>query len=140
MQAERSAWLSSIHVRAAGKAVTNARVAISPLAMIALRSNPGGTALFRPMRGVRACGSVVTGVHYATQTMARSRVRPKKSDIICPSCSAVLRRVELVRGVRTTGEYRCLSCDHVLEMFEGTTEIAIRLTVQPERTFQGISH
>lgn len=29
-------------------------------------------------------------------------------------------------------------CDAVLETFDGTTEVAIRLTVQPEKTFQGI--
>lgn len=61
----------------------------------------------------------------------------KKSDIICPNCSAGYRRVELATGGRsTTGEFRCLLCDHVLEVFDGTTEIAIRLTVQPEKTFQ----
>ncbi len=64
----------------------------------------------------------------------------RKSDIICPNCSAGYRRVELASGARTTGEFRCLLCDHVLEVFDGTTEVAIRLTVQPERTFQGISH
>jgi transposase-like protein len=63
----------------------------------------------------------------------------RKSDIICPNCGAGYRRVELASGTRTTGEYRCLLCDQVLEVFDGTTEVAIRLTVQPERTFQGIS-
>ena len=64
----------------------------------------------------------------------------KKSDIICPNCSAGYRRVELASGHGVKGEFRCLLCDHVLEVFNGTTEVAIRLTVQPERTFQGISH
>jgi hypothetical protein len=27
----------------------------------------------------------------------------------------------------------------VLEVFDGTAEVAIRLTVQPEKTFQGIT-
>jgi hypothetical protein len=84
---------------------------------------------------------VVTADLYARQTTARSRVGlMKKSDIICLNCGAGYRRVELASGARTTGEFRCLLCDHVLEVFDGTTEVAIRLTVQPERTFQGISH
>jgi hypothetical protein len=37
-------------------------------------------------------------------------------------------------------EFRCLLCDHVLEVFDGTAEVAIRLTVQPEKTFQGINN
>jgi transposase-like protein len=79
-------------------------------------------------------------LHYAGQTKARAYVRHmKKSDIICPSCNAGYRRVELASGGRTTGEFRCLLCDHVLEIFDGTAEVAIRLTVQPEKTFQGIT-
>jgi hypothetical protein len=31
------------------------------------------------------------------------------------------------------GEYRCLSCDHVLEVFDGSFEVLIRLTVPPVR-------
>lgn len=64
----------------------------------------------------------------------------KKSDVICPNCGTGNRRVELASGARTTGEFRCLLCDHVPEVFDGTTEVAIGLTVQPERAFQGISH
>ena len=60
----------------------------------------------------------------------------KKSDIICPNCSAGYRRVELASGKGSKGEFRCLLCDQVLEVFDGTTEVAIRLTVQPEKTFQ----
>ena len=63
----------------------------------------------------------------------------KKSDIICPNCNAGYRRVELSSGKVSTGEFRCLLCDHVLEVFDGTAEVAIRLTVQPEKTFLGIS-
>lgn len=59
----------------------------------------------------------------------------RKSDIICPNCHAGYRRVELASGKRTTGEFRCLLCDQLLEVFDGSTEIAIRLTVQPEKTF-----
>jgi hypothetical protein len=33
-------------------------------------------------------------------------------------------------------EFRCLLCDHVIEVFDGSTEGAIRLTVQPENIFE----
>ena len=40
----------------------------------------------------------------------------RSSDIICPQCKAGYRRIEVNSGRRTTGEYRCLLCDHVLEI------------------------
>jgi hypothetical protein len=46
------------------------------------------------------------------------------------------RRIELVSVGGPRGEYRCLLCNHLLEVFDGSTEVAIRLTVQPEKTFQ----
>ena len=64
----------------------------------------------------------------------------KKSDIICPSCNAGYRRVELASGAPSIGEFRCLLCEQVLEVFDGKAEVAIRLTVQPEKTFQGINN
>jgi hypothetical protein len=60
----------------------------------------------------------------------------RKSDIICPKCSAGYRRIELMSGKGTKGEFRCLICDHLLESFEGSTSVAIRLTVQPEKQFE----
>jgi transposase-like protein len=60
----------------------------------------------------------------------------RKSDIICPKCNAGYRRIELPTRKGGKGEYRCLLCNHVLEVFDGSTEIAIRLTVHPEKTFQ----
>jgi transposase-like protein len=60
----------------------------------------------------------------------------KKSDVTCPECSAGYRRVELVSKTGTTGEFRCLLCDHLLEVFDGSTEVALRLTVQPEKIFE----
>lgn len=60
----------------------------------------------------------------------------KKSDIACPECNAGYRRIELVSIGGPKGEYRCLLCNHLLEVFDGTTEVAIRLTVQPEKTFE----
>jgi hypothetical protein len=59
-----------------------------------------------------------------------------KSDITCPKCHAGYRRVAIASRPGTKGEYRCLLCDHVLEVFDGSYEIAIRLTVQPERMFE----
>lgn len=58
----------------------------------------------------------------------------KKSDIICPECGAGYRRIELASRKGSKGEFRCLHCDQVLEVFDGSTQVAIRLTVQPERT------
>jgi hypothetical protein len=59
----------------------------------------------------------------------------RKSDVICPKCHAGYRRIELASRPGVEGEFHCLLCDQVLEVFDGSTEIAIRLTVQPERTF-----
>jgi len=59
----------------------------------------------------------------------------KRSDVTCPKCKAGYRRVELVSQGGIKGEFRCLLCDHLLEVFDGKTDVAIRLTVQPEKTF-----
>jgi transposase-like protein len=55
----------------------------------------------------------------------------KKSDVICPKCHAGYRRVELVSKKGTVGEFRCLVCDEVLEVLDGSTDVAMRLTIQP---------
>jgi transposase-like protein len=60
----------------------------------------------------------------------------RKSDITCPNCNAGYRRIELTTRPGVKGEYRCLLCDQLLEVFDGSTEIAIRLAVQPEKTFE----
>ena len=39
----------------------------------------------------------------------------------------------MATGHGSKGEFRCLLCDQVLEVFDGTMEVAIRLTVQPKR-------
>jgi transposase-like protein len=58
--------------------------------------------------------------------------RMKKSDLTCPECGAGYRRIELDSKPRgSKGKYRCLVCDHVLEVFDGSKTVAIRLTVQP---------
>ncbi len=56
-----------------------------------------------------------------------------KSDIICPVCGAGYRRITLVTCKGAKGEYRCLTCNHVLDVFDGSVEVLIRLTVPTER-------
>jgi predicted Zn finger-like uncharacterized protein len=60
----------------------------------------------------------------------------RKSDLSCPQCHAGYRRVELVSRKGAKGEFRCLLCNHVIEVLDGDTDVAIRLTVQPEKTFE----
>jgi transposase-like protein len=60
----------------------------------------------------------------------------KKSDLTCSECAAGYRRIELASRRGSKGKFRCLLCDHVLEVFDGSTEVAIRLTVQPEKIFE----
>ena len=55
----------------------------------------------------------------------------KKSDVTCPDCFAGYRRIELESRKGLPGQYKCLVCDRVLEVFDGSREIAYRLTVQP---------
>jgi transposase-like protein len=55
----------------------------------------------------------------------------KKSDIICPDCCAGYRRLELDSRPGNAGDYRCLVCDRVLEVFDGSRQVALRLTVSP---------
>jgi hypothetical protein len=33
-----------------------------------------------------------------------------------------------------SGEFRCVACNDLLEVFDGSREVAIRLTVQPSLT------
>jgi hypothetical protein len=68
--------------------------------------------------------------------LPRHNVGMKKSDLICPTCNAGYRRIELTSRPGVKGEYRCMFCDEVLEKFDGSTDVAIRLTVQPEKTFE----
>jgi transposase-like protein len=55
----------------------------------------------------------------------------RKSDVTCPKCHAGYRRVELVSKKGSRGEFRCLVCDQLLEVFDGSTDVAMRLTIQP---------
>jgi predicted Zn finger-like uncharacterized protein len=56
----------------------------------------------------------------------------RKSDVTCPECSAGYRRIELTVTPGTRGEFRCALCGHVIEVFDGSTQVALRLTVAPE--------
>ena len=57
----------------------------------------------------------------------------RKSDVICPKCKAGYRRIELMTKPGSKGAYRCLTCNHLLEVFDGSREVALRLTVVPLR-------
>jgi predicted Zn finger-like uncharacterized protein len=59
----------------------------------------------------------------------------QKSDVQCPNCEAGYRRIEVSSLRGEPGDFRCLICNQVLEGLTGTTHIAYRLTVQPEKTF-----
>jgi transposase-like protein len=56
----------------------------------------------------------------------------KQTDVTCPNCFAGYRRIQLDSMEGRPGEYRCLVCDYLLEVFDGSVEVAYRLTVQPE--------
>jgi predicted Zn finger-like uncharacterized protein len=60
----------------------------------------------------------------------------KKGDIICPECHAGFRRIELASRRGTAGEFKCPLCHHLLEVSDGSTDIAYRLTVAPEKIFE----
>jgi transposase-like protein len=81
----------------------------------------------RASRFILACRGTVNEVAH-NQAM-------RKGDIICPECRAGLRRIELSSRKGHAGEFRCPLCDCVLEVSDGSTEIAYRLTVAPEKLF-----
>lgn len=60
----------------------------------------------------------------------------RKSDVTCPGCQAGYRRIELTSKPGRKGEFRCLVCDKVLELFDGSTDVGLRLTVQPAKAIR----
>lgn len=56
----------------------------------------------------------------------------KKSDVTCPECRAGYLRIELATRKGTKGYFRCVICNHLLETFDGSAEVALRLTMPPE--------
>ena len=69
-------------------------------------------------------------------SLARHTLSMKKSDVTCSKCHAGYRRIELISRPGAKGEFRCLLCNELLEVFDGSTDVALRLTVQPEKTFE----
>jgi DNA-directed RNA polymerase subunit RPC12/RpoP len=57
----------------------------------------------------------------------------RKSDVQCTNCGAGYRRIELASRKGEPGTYHCLVCKSRLETFDGSHEIAYRLTVIPQR-------
>jgi transposase-like protein len=55
----------------------------------------------------------------------------KKADVMCPQCGAGFRRLELSSRPGSKGEYRCPTCNSLLEVFDGSGLVMYRLTVQP---------
>jgi uncharacterized Zn-finger protein len=60
----------------------------------------------------------------------------KKDDVICPACKAGFRRIELLSQRGSAQQVRCPLCDALLEILDGSTEVAYRLTVAPDRLFE----
>jgi protein-arginine kinase activator protein McsA len=74
-----------------------------------------------------------------SHSAARHNFAMKKSDVTCPKCHAGYRRIELTSRPGAKGEYHCVLCDELIEVLDGSTDVAIRLTVQPEKTFEADS-
>jgi predicted Zn finger-like uncharacterized protein len=54
-----------------------------------------------------------------------------KGDATCPECGAGFRRIELTSVNGKQGEFRCPLCETLIESWDGSTEVAYRLTIQP---------
>ena len=63
-----------------------------------------------------------------------------KSDRICPDCKAGFRRIELQSRKGAPREFRCPVCEALLERSDGSTEIAYRLTITPEKLFESATY
>ena len=57
----------------------------------------------------------------------------KLGDVTCPECNAGFRRIELSSRRRAPSQYRCPVCDAVIEVLDGSKEVAYRLTVVPTK-------
>jgi hypothetical protein len=101
------------------------------------RASADCTALGTPRETVAGSTFVQVGGHRLGRFMnGRHNTGMKKGDVICPECNAGFRRIELASRHGSVGEFHCPLCDHVLEVFDGSTEIAYRLTVAPEKLFE----
>jgi hypothetical protein len=61
----------------------------------------------------------------------------KMGDVTCPDCNAGFWRIELSSWRGTPGEYRCPVCHALVEVLDGSKEVAYRLTVVPARLSRG---
>jgi predicted Zn finger-like uncharacterized protein len=60
----------------------------------------------------------------------------RRGDVICPQCKAGFRRIELASRPGSAGEFRCPLCNTLIEVFDGSSHVAYRLTVAPEKIFE----
>jgi transposase-like protein len=51
-----------------------------------------------------------------------------KTDITCPNCFAGYRRIERISRKGQAGQFKCLVCGRLFENFDGSTEIAYRMS------------
>jgi hypothetical protein len=54
-----------------------------------------------------------------------------QTDVTCLNCFAGYRRIQLYSRAGRPGEYRCLVCDQLLEVFDGSVEVAYRSRYTP---------
>lgn len=52
---------------------------------------------------------------------------------VAPNAKPAIRRIELTSKRGQSGEFKCLVCGRILEVLDGSTEVAYRLTVQPSK-------
>jgi hypothetical protein len=57
----------------------------------------------------------------------------KMDDVTCPDCNAGFRRIELSSQTGAPNEYRCPVCDTLIEVLDGSKEVAYPLTVVPAK-------
>jgi hypothetical protein len=55
-------------------------------------------------------------------------ITQEKVRVTCFECGAGYRRIELNSRPVTKGEFHCLVCDNLLETFDGSRQVALRLT------------
>jgi rubredoxin len=96
-----------------------------------LKEDFNGTTQWKRPRLGRTGSSQFGGSRW--ERPAETKKKMHKSDVICPKCNAGYRRLQLFSQKGTAGEFRCRLCDHVLEVLDGSTFVAYRLTVQSER-------
>jgi predicted Zn finger-like uncharacterized protein len=58
-----------------------------------------------------------------------------KGDVICPTCKAGFRRIELVSRNGSAGDVRCPLCSQAIEVLNGSSEVVDRVTIAPENLF-----